>query len=69
MQVTSAINLKVNGRVYRVPQSSAELPLLWYLRDHLHLKGTKFGCGHGGCGACTVRLDGDAVQSCAVTVT
>jgi len=68
MQLSSTINLKVNGKAHHVPQSSAGLPLLWYLRDHLDLKGTKFGCGHGGCGACTIRLGGDAVQSCVVTV-
>ena len=41
-----------------------EIPLLWYLRDNLYLTGTKFGCGKGVCGACTVHLDGEPVRSC-----
>ena|ERR1700694_1213839 len=59
----SLITLIVNGRKHSVevdPQS----PLLWILRDGLGLTGTKFGCGMGLCGACTVHLDGDAVRSC-----
>jgi len=44
------------------------MPLLWALRDHLQLTGTKYGCGIALCGACTVHLDGQAVRSCAVTV-
>src|SRR5262247_917025 len=55
--------LNVNGRQYNVdlPQ---ETPLLWVLRDHLGLTGTKYGCGMAQCGACTVHLEGDAVRSC-----
>lgn len=53
----------VNG-VARSFAGNAEMPLLWYLRDELHLYGTKFGCGQGLCGACTVHVDGEAVRSC-----
>src|ERR1700716_2585932 len=61
------IQLKVNG----VEQSfggEPEMPLLWYLRDVLGLTGTKFGCGVGLCGACTVHLDGEATRSCQTRV-
>src|SRR5215467_11743693 len=58
-----AIELTVNGK----PASFAgdpSMPLLWYLRDHAQLTGTKFGCGIGYCGACTVHLDGVAARAC-----
>jgi len=57
------IQLKVNGRT-RQFDGDPEMPLLWYLRDFVELTGTKFGCGMGLCGACTVHLDGKATRSC-----
>ncbi len=59
--------LNVNGKstVVDVP---ADMPLLWVLRDVLNLRGTKYGCGIGQCGACTVHLRGDAVRSCLTPV-
>ena len=58
------IALSVNGAVTQVADASPDTPLLWVLRDHLHLTGTKFGCGAGLCGACTVHLDGKPVRAC-----
>ncbi len=57
------ISLTVNGQKAQVTANSST-PLLWILRDNLGLTGTKFGCGQGLCGACTVLLDGEAVRSC-----
>lgn len=62
-----AIELTVNGET-RSLDAAPGMPLLWALRDLLGLQGTKFGCGNGLCGACTVHLDGRAVRSCAVPV-
>jgi isoquinoline 1-oxidoreductase subunit alpha len=59
--------LHVNGRPHRV-DADADTPLLWVLRDHLGLTGTKFGCGIGQCGACTVHLDGAPIRSCSLAV-
>jgi isoquinoline 1-oxidoreductase alpha subunit len=61
------ITLRVNGREHQV-DVAAETPLLWVLRDTLQLTGTKFGCGAGFCGACTVHLDAAAVRSCMTAV-
>ncbi|TAL53086.1 (2Fe-2S)-binding protein [Pandoraea sp.] len=55
---------QVNGEARAVGGISPETPLLWVLRDHLQLKGVKFGCGGGFCGACTVHLDGQPARAC-----
>ncbi len=57
------VQLKVNGAAKQF-DGDPEMPLLWYLRDMLELTGTKFGCGQGLCGACTVHIDGVATRSC-----
>ena len=61
------VSLNVNGKVYQV-DVPGDTPLLWALRDHLDLKGTKYGCGIGECGTCTVHVDGKAVRSCSISV-
>jgi isoquinoline 1-oxidoreductase alpha subunit len=59
--------LKVNGQSYTV-NAAGTTPLLWVLRDHIGLTGTKYGCGIEECGACTVFIDGEAEKSCHVTL-
>lgn len=60
-------NLKINGKVRKVDVDPST-PMLWVLRDHLDLTGTKYGCGIAQCGACTVHLDGNAIRSCQLPV-
>lgn len=60
-------NLKINGRKQQVDVDPAT-PLLWVLRDHLNLVGTKYGCGIAQCGACSIHLDGTAMRSCILPV-
>src|SRR5471030_744381 len=57
------LTLTINGQAKQVDAES-DTPLLWVIREHLQMTGTKFGCGAGLCGACTVHLDGVAVRSC-----
>ena len=59
--------LKINGKQHTL-KLDPETPLLWVLRDHLKLHGTKYGCGIEQCGACTVHVNGQAVRSCGITV-
>ena len=61
------MKLRINGVERRI-KSAETTPLLWVLRDELGLTGTKFGCGIGSCGACTVHLDGIAIRSCITTI-
>ena len=61
------ISLNVNGKVHKL-DVPGDTPLLWALRDYLSLTGTKYGCGIGECGTCTVHIDGKAVRSCTISV-
>jgi aerobic-type carbon monoxide dehydrogenase small subunit (CoxS/CutS family) len=63
----SRFTLQVNGQSHEV-EVAPDTPLLWVLRDHLDLVGTKFGCGIGQCGACLVHLDGEPTRSCVTPV-
>lgn len=60
-------SFSVNGKMMSA-EADADTPLLWVLRDHLNLLGTKFGCGVAQCGACTVHFNGNAVRSCVLPV-
>ncbi len=62
------VSLTVNGRTVSL-EVGGDTPLLWVLRHHLHLRGTKFGCGVGSCGSCTVLINGVAARACSVTAT
>ncbi|MFH5833876.1 (2Fe-2S)-binding protein, partial [Halalkalibaculum sp. DA3122] len=63
----ATFTLNINNEEHQV-DAAPDTPLLWVLRDHLDLPGTKFGCGIAQCGACTVHLDGAAVRSCSLPV-
>ena len=63
----AAISLTVNGKTATV-EAEPDTPLLWVVREHMKLTGTKFGCGSGLCGACTVHIDGKAIRSCQIAV-
>ena len=65
--ISTMVSLNINGHDHSL-DVSAQTPLLWTLRDHLGLTGTKFGCGMALCGACTVHVDGEAVRSCSAPV-
>ena len=64
----ASIQLTVNGESRAIDDIDPSTPLLWALRDHLEMVGTKYGCGKGLCGACTVHLNGAAVRSCSIPV-
>ena len=63
----AATTFTINGKTASV-EAEPDTPLLWVVREHLKLTGTKFGCGSGLCGACTVHVDGKAVRSCQISV-
>ena len=65
--VMASLSLKINGET-RTVNASPDTPLLWVLRDELDMVGTKYGCGIGQCGSCTVHLDGNAVRSCQLPI-
>ncbi len=67
LQTVSTFKLKVNGEV-RTVEALPDMPLLWVLRDLIGLTGTKYGCGIGLCGSCTIHLDGEATRSCATPI-
>jgi nicotinate dehydrogenase subunit A len=63
-----SIHLSVNGHTVEIGGEDPDMPLLYALRDELHLHGPRFGCGLGQCGACTVHVDGEATRSCITPV-
>ncbi|RMD56040.1 MAG: (2Fe-2S)-binding protein [Nitrospirae bacterium] len=60
------IKLNINGKVYNI-EADPDTPLLWIIREHLQLYGTKYGCGIGLCGACTIHINGRAERSCQIS--
>jgi isoquinoline 1-oxidoreductase alpha subunit len=64
----SSVTLTINGESHSLDNVQTDMPLLWAIRDLVGLTGTKFGCGIGQCGACTVHLDGTAIRSCSTPV-
>lgn len=67
LYVMATIKLTINGKTHTL-DADPDMPLLWAIRDEVGLKGTKFGCGMGLCGACTVHLDGSPIRSCQTPV-
>ena len=63
------IQFTVNGKRVAAEEAEPDMPLLWFLRDHLGLTGTKYGCGISQCGACTVLIDGNPARSCVIPIT
>ena len=63
----ASYSLNINGKTLQI-NADPSTPILWVLRDHLNLVGTKYGCGIAACGACTIHLDGSAVRSCQLPV-
>lgn len=63
----ASFNLKINNKTYTV-EADIDTPLLWILRDHINLLGTKYSCGIGQCGTCTVHVEGNAMRSCILPV-
>jgi isoquinoline 1-oxidoreductase subunit alpha len=64
----ATFNLKINGKIKKVADIDPATPMLWVLRDHLDMQGTKYGCGMAQCGACTVHLNGTAIRSCQLPI-
>lgn len=62
------ISFTLNGKSQTVTVADGNTPLVWVLRDQLHLKGTKYGCGQAACGACTIHIDGLAIRSCSYPI-